>query len=87
MPYEIHPLPQKILGTIWIVYTFCEMAYHIAHNFIGDYIPSAELNKIIQEAYDFDAPLIEVGRLFGIGIIQWTNFSIQRFRCPFSWVD
>lgn len=60
MPYEINPLPQKFWDNLES-YTFTEMAYHIAHHLIGDYIPSAELNKIIKEAYDFDAPLIEVG--------------------------
>lgn len=60
MPYEINPLPQKFWDNL-DSYTFTEMAYHIAHHLIGDAIPSAELNKIIHEAYNFDAPLIEVG--------------------------
>ena len=60
MPYEINPLPQKFWDNL-DNYTFCEMAFHIAKNLVGDAVPDAELNKIIQEAYNFDAPLIEVG--------------------------
>jgi threonine synthase len=60
MPYQINPLPQKFWDNL-NHYTFSEMAFHIAQNFIGDYIPKEELNKIIHEAYNFDAPLIEVG--------------------------
>lgn len=60
MPYEINPLPQKFWDNL-DNYTFCEMAFHIAKNIVGDDVPDAELNKIIQDAYNFDAPLIEVG--------------------------
>lgn len=60
MPYEINPLPQKFWDNL-DSYTFCEMAFHIAKNLVGDAVPDAELNRIIQDAYNFDAPLIEVG--------------------------
>ena len=82
MPYEIHPLPQKFWDNL-DSYTFCEMAYHIAHNFIGDYIPSAELNKIIQEAYDFDAPLIEVGDYSVLELYNGPTLAFKDFGARF----
>src|SRR5665647_2246481 len=60
MPYEINPLPQKFWDHL-DDYSYTEMSYHIAHHLIGEDVPASELNKIIQEAYNFDAPLIEVG--------------------------
>ena len=60
MPYEINPLPQKFWDHL-DEYSFTEMAFHIAQHLIGEDVPSAELNKIVQDAYNFDAPLIEVG--------------------------
>jgi threonine synthase len=47
MPTEIPLLPQTFWDNL-DNYTFTEMAFHIAKNFIGDAIPTAELNKIIQ---------------------------------------
>jgi threonine synthase len=82
MPYEIHPLPQKFWDNL-DSYTFCEMAYHVAHNFIGDYIPSAELNKIIQEAYDFDAPLIEVGDYSVLELYNGPTLAFKDFGARF----
>jgi len=82
MPYEIHPLPQKFWDNL-DSYTFCEMAYHIAHNFIGDYIPSAELNKIIHEAYNFDAPLIEVGDYSVLELYNGPTLAFKDFGARF----
>lgn len=82
MPYEIHPLPQKFWDHL-DSYTFTEMAYHIAHNFIGDYIPSAELNKIIHEAYNFDAPLIEVGDYSVLELYNGPTLAFKDFGARF----
>ncbi|MCC6583620.1 MAG: threonine synthase [Chitinophagales bacterium] len=82
MPYEINPLPQKFWDHL-DSYTFTEMAYHIAHNFIGDYIPSAELNKIIHEAYNFDAPLIEVGDYSVLELYNGPTLAFKDFGARF----
>jgi threonine synthase len=60
MPYKLDPLPKKFWDHLK-GYSFTEMAYHIATHLIGEDVPASELNKIIQDAYTFDAPLIEVG--------------------------
>jgi threonine synthase len=82
MPHEIHPLPQKFWDNL-DNYSFTEMAYHIAHNFIGDFIPSAELNKIIQDAYDFDAPLIEVGDYSILELFDGPTLAFKDFGARF----
>ena len=82
MPYEINSLPQKFWDNL-DSYTFTEMAYHIAHNFIGDYIPSAELNKIIHEAYNFDAPLIEVGDYSVLELYNGPTLAFKDFGARF----
>jgi threonine synthase len=82
MPYQINPLPQKFWDNL-DSYTFTEMAYHIAHNFIGDYIPKEELNKIIQEAYNFDAPLIEVGDYSVLELYNGPTLAFKDFGARF----
>ena len=82
MPYEIKPLQQKFWDNL-SNYTFCEMAFHIAKNLIGDAIPDAELNKIIQEAYDFDAPLIEVGDYAVLELFDGPTLAFKDFGARF----
>lgn len=82
MPYEIAPLPQKFWDNL-DAYTFTEMAYHIAHHLIGDDIPAADLNKIIQEAYDFDAPLIEVGDYSILELFNGPTLAFKDFGARF----
>ena len=82
MPYEINPLPQKFWDNL-DHYTFTEMAYHIAYHLIGDDIPSAELNKIIQGAFDFDAPLIEVGDYSVLELYHGPTLAFKDFGARF----
>ncbi len=82
MPYEINPLPQKFWDNL-DSYTFSEMAFHIAQHLIGDVIPAAELNKIIQEAYNFDAPLIEVGDYNVLELYNGPTLAFKDFGARF----
>ena len=82
MPTEIPLLPQTFWDNL-DDYTFTEMAFHIAKNFIGDSIPTAELNKIIQEAYDFDAPLIEVGDYNILELFDGPTLAFKDFGARF----
>ncbi|HQO31040.1 MAG TPA: threonine synthase [Chitinophagales bacterium] len=82
MPYELHPMPESFWKNL-DSYTFTEMAYHVARNFIGDYIPQAELNKIIQSAYDFDAPLIEVGDYSILELFNGPTLAFKDFGARF----
>jgi threonine synthase len=82
MPTEIPLLPQTFWDNL-DNYTFTEMAFHIAKNFIGDAIPTAELNKIIQNAYDFDAPLIEVGDYNILELFDGPTLAFKDFGARF----
>ncbi|MEZ5024965.1 MAG: threonine synthase [Chitinophagales bacterium] len=82
MPYTISPLPEKFWKNL-DNYTFCEMAFHIAKHLIGDDIPDNELNKIIQEAYSFDAPLIEVGDYNVLELFHGPTLAFKDFGARF----
>jgi len=82
MPYNIPLLPQNFWDNL-DSYNFREMAFHIARNFIGDYIPKEELNKIIQDAYNFDAPLIEVGDYNVLELYNGPTLAFKDFGARF----
>lgn len=57
MPVEIPQLPSSFVQNIEN-YSFTEIAYQVAHHLIGDYIPSADLEGIINRAINFPAPVV-----------------------------
>lgn len=57
MPVDIPVLPKEFIANL-PEYSFQEIAFEIARNLIGDDIPSGELKRIIEEAINFDAPLV-----------------------------
>jgi threonine synthase len=59
------------------------MAFHICKHLIGDEIPNDELNKIIHEAYDFDAPLIEVGDCYVLELFNGPTLAFKDFGARF----
>lgn len=82
MPYKIDPLPQKFWNNLEH-YTFTEMAFHIAQHLIGEDVPAAELNKIIQSAYNFDAPLVEVGDYNILELFDGPTLAFKDFGARF----
>ncbi|MEZ4879333.1 MAG: threonine synthase [Chitinophagales bacterium] len=59
MPYNI----PKLSNDFWKnldSYTYNEMAFRIAKNLIGDVVADVDLLKIIEQAYNFDAPLVHL---------------------------
>ena len=82
MPYKIEPLPQKFWDNLEH-YTFTEMAFHIAQHLIGEDVPAAELNKIIQSAYNFDAPLVEVGDYNILELFDGPTLAFKDFGARF----
>jgi threonine synthase len=59
MPVEIPALPAKFIENIE-QYSFQEIAFTVAHTLIGDEIPEADLRPIIEDAINFDAPVIPI---------------------------
>lgn len=82
MPYEINALPQKFWNQLEH-YSYTEMAFHIAQHLIGEDVPADELNKIIQRAYDFDAPLVEVGDYNILELFDGPTLAFKDFGARF----
>lgn len=59
MPESITALPSSMISSIE-KYSFQEIGYEIAKNFIGNEIPNNDLMTIIESAIDFPAPLVEL---------------------------
>lgn len=59
MPLKIPKLSENFIQNI-TQYSFDEIALEIAHAFIGEDIPYNDLEKIIKDAINFDAPLVSL---------------------------
>jgi len=59
MPEEIPRLSDKILQNLK-TYSLQQIAYEIAHVFIGDEVPSQVLKKIVTQSINFQAPVVTV---------------------------
>ncbi len=57
MPVSISPLPDSFWEN-WRTMSFSDLGFHVAKNFFQDAIPEADLKKIVQDAINFDAPLV-----------------------------
>ncbi|MFA7228230.1 MAG: threonine synthase [Melioribacteraceae bacterium] len=65
MPQSIPLFPSSLIAEI-DKYSFIEMNYKIAINFIGDEIPPNELFSIVANSVNFPAPLVELTEQFTI---------------------
>ena len=57
MPESIAPLPDSFWEN-WRTMSFTELGFHVAKNFFQDAIPADDLKEIVNDAINFDAPLI-----------------------------
>ena len=57
MPESIAPLPESFWAN-WRTMSFSELGYHVAKNFFQDAIPADDLKAIVDDAINFDAPLV-----------------------------
>lgn len=57
MPESIAPLPDSFWEN-WRTMSFPELGFHVAKNFFQDAIPADDLKEIVNDAINFDAPLI-----------------------------
>ena len=60
MPEAVIPLPSSMISNI-DKYSFQEISYEIAKNFVGEEISHKELLTIIESAINFQAPLVGQG--------------------------
>ncbi len=82
MPCIIQELPQQFWDNL-ATYSFAEMAYEIAQHLIGDDVPAEDLKKIINNAYYFDAPLIEVGDFSVLELYNGPTLAFKDFGARF----
>ena len=59
MPEKINPLPKEFLSNLH-TFSFQEICLKICTNLFGDEIPKQDLEKIIEKAFDFQIPLVEI---------------------------
>lgn len=72
MPDHIPGLPAKFFEEIETL-PFEEINFRVAHNLVGDAVPTAELRRITSEALNFDLPIVE---------IEEDIFSMELFHGP-----
>ena len=65
MPESIPVLPSSMLSDIE-KYSFQEIGYRIARNFVENEIPDNDLLNIIENAIDFPAPLVELSEQLSV---------------------
>ena len=57
MPESIAPLPDSFWEN-WRTMSFPELGFHVAKNFFQDAIPTDDLKEIVNDAINFEAPLV-----------------------------
>lgn len=82
MPYDIPALGKDFFENIEGM-RFNEMAVHVFKNFVGDYLPLAVIEKIIEDAYDFEAPLVNAGDLYFQELFQGPTLAFKDFGARF----
>ena len=82
MPYNIPVLDKDFFQNIESM-SFNEMAVRIFKNFVGDYLPHAEIENIIAEAYNFEAPLVKVGDIYFQELFQGPTLAFKDFGARF----
>lgn len=82
MPYEIPKLSEDFWKNL-DSYSFNEMAFKIAENLIGNAVPADELEKIINNAYNFDAPLHFCGNNAFLELFQGPTLAFKDFGARF----
>ncbi len=76
------------LDTEWIKhitnYTLPEIAFHVAKNLLQDAIPHPDLKKIIEEAINFDAPIVELDtNTFVLELFHGPSLAFKDFGARF----
>lgn len=64
--------------------TFQEIAFEVAKALIGDEIPAAKLEHIVNETLTFDAPLVNLGpRVYALELFHGPTFAFKDFGARF----
>jgi threonine synthase len=82
MPHELFKLPSSFYEELDSL-SFNDMAVRITKHIVGDYIPENDIRQIIEDAYDFDAPLVPVGRIQVLELFQGPTLAFKDFGARF----
>ena len=83
MPEKIPVLPKAFFDTI-AKKSFQEIAFEVADNLIGEDIPKAELQRIVEHTIQFDAPLVEVGKnIYALELFHGPTLAFKDFGARF----
>jgi threonine synthase len=83
MPKQIPELPTELISSLPDL-TFQEISFHVANAFLNEELPEDKLNTIIDEAFYFDAPLIEINnKLFSLELFHGPTFAFKDFAARF----
>lgn len=90
MPVFIPRLSDRFLNAIE-KYTFQEIAFEVAHTLIGDEIPALALRRIVEEAINFEAPVVTLNQqvrvleLFHGPTLAFKDFGARFMARVMSW--
>ena len=83
MPEKIPVLPKAFFDTI-AKKSFQEIAFEVADNLIGDDVPKAELQRIVEHTIQFDAPLVELGNnIYALELFHGPTLAFKDFGARF----
>ena len=83
MPEKIPVLPKAFFDTI-AKKSFQEIAFEVADNLIGEDVPKAELQRIVEHTIQFDAPLVEVGKnIYALELFHGPTLAFKDFGARF----
>ncbi|HUH74024.1 MAG TPA: threonine synthase [Chitinophagales bacterium] len=82
MPYEMFHLPSTFFDELPNM-SYNEMAQKITQHIVGSDISESDIEKIINEAYDFDAPLVDLGDIKILELFQGPTLAFKDFGARF----
>jgi threonine synthase len=83
MPLEIPKLEQSFIDNI-AQYAFPEIAYEVATALLKDEIPAADLKALIEDAINFDAPVVELNeQTFVLELFHGPSLAFKDFGARF----
>lgn len=77
MPYTIQPLPASFYDKIDSM-SFQEIAYEVAHAFLGEDVPADTLKQIVYDTLNFDVPLVPVaGSVYSLELFHGPTLAFK----------
>ncbi|MCO5230057.1 MAG: threonine synthase [Chitinophagales bacterium] len=82
MPYEMFHLPPSFFEALPQM-SFNEMAIEITKHIVGDDIADSDIELIINSAYNFDAPIVDLGDIKILELFQGPTLAFKDFGARF----